>query len=161
MENYTFKKKSKGIHKDDGQLFEIRADGSRRVATVNKSKTKANQASVNDTHINNILRKYDKTGLVTHISKHEAKYADVPATDFQTMSDQVAMVNSMFEELPATERNKFNNDPAQWLFAVQDPESRKQYYDEGLDPLPGEPQSQPKYEEPQVPPPAEPEPPQA
>ena len=65
--------------------------------------------------INNILDKYARTGLINHVNRYEGQYGDVSSIDYQTMQNQVAEVNSMFADLPAKERQRFNNDPAQFL----------------------------------------------
>jgi phage internal scaffolding protein len=70
--------------------------------------------------INHILEKYARTGLVTHVSKYEPQYGDVTSMEYQDMQNKIADVNSMFADLPAKERQRFNNDPSQFLAFVSD-----------------------------------------
>jgi phage internal scaffolding protein len=70
--------------------------------------------------INHILEKYARTGLVTHVNKYEPQYGDVTSMEYQDMQNKIADVNSMFADLPAQERQRFNNDPAQFLAFVSD-----------------------------------------
>lgn len=65
--------------------------------------------------INHILEKYARTGLVNHVNKYEPQYGDVTSMEFQDMQNKIADVNSMFADLPAKERQRFNHDPAVFL----------------------------------------------
>ena len=65
--------------------------------------------------INSIVAKYQKTGLVDHINKHEAKYGDVSGYDYKTAQDLVAEQKTIFYELPSQVRAEFDNDPANYL----------------------------------------------
>lgn len=68
-----------------------------------------------DCDINNILEKYRRTGVVNHLNKHGEQYGDFTKIDYQTAQNQVASVNSMFADLPAQERARFNHNPEQFL----------------------------------------------
>lgn len=74
--------------------------------------------------VNNIIRKYDKTGLITHVSRFEGTFGDLSGADFKEMSDRVAKARSMFEELPSNIRHEFKNDPSRLLQFMDDPGNR-------------------------------------
>ena len=82
--------------------------------------------------INNIIKKYDRTGLITHVSKIEAKYGDLTGMDFKIMRDQVANATSMFEALPAEIRKEFDNDPAKLITFMEHPGNRERAIKLGL-----------------------------
>ena len=82
--------------------------------------------------VNEIIKKYDKTGLITHISKFEAKYGDLSGAEFQLMQNKVATAKNMFNELPAEIRKEFDNDPAKLLSFMDDPENRDKAIELGL-----------------------------
>jgi len=65
--------------------------------------------------INNILAKYQKTGVIDHYNKFGAKYGDCPAITFTESEQIIASAKSMFEELPSKARRHFENDPAKFL----------------------------------------------
>jgi len=65
--------------------------------------------------INNILEKYRRTGVVNHLNKYGEQYGDFTQIDYQDAQNKVAEVNTMFNELPAQERARFQHDPAQFL----------------------------------------------
>lgn len=74
--------------------------------------------------IHNILARYEKTGIIEHLAKSQAFYADVSnVPSFQEAMNQVAMVKSVFDTLPAKVRDAFDNDPQKYLEWAQDPET--------------------------------------
>lgn len=82
--------------------------------------------------VNEIIKKYDKTGLITHISKFEGHFGDMTGADFTTMQQQVTNAHSMFNELPAEIRKEFNNNPANLLSFMENPENREKAIELGL-----------------------------
>lgn len=100
------------------------------------SRTK--QAHKEECDINNIMAKYIKTGLIEHAKKHQGEYGFATSTDFKESIDIINKAQKMFDELPAKARKKFENDPAEFLDFVQDPENEDQLYDLGLSLFPSE-----------------------
>jgi len=74
------------------------------------------------TDINEILNRFQKTGLIDHVQQNEPAFADVTGYDFQTNQNTVATIQSMFNELPASVRQQFDHDPQKYIehIAVQD-----------------------------------------
>lgn len=68
--------------------------------------------------INNILAKYQKTGLIDHIERREGKWGDVTGQDYKRSMDLIAEAKTAFYELPSTVRDHFDNDPAEYLDLV-------------------------------------------
>jgi phage internal scaffolding protein len=73
-----------------------------------------------ETDINNIVRKYNKTGLIDHLNQFEKQYGDMTGYDYQDAMNTVAAANSMFAGLPSEIRNRFDNDPAKFINFVDD-----------------------------------------
>lgn len=90
------------------------------------------QAHKKETDINQIIAKYDKTGLITHVSRFEAKFGDLTGDDFKSMMDKVTNANSMFEQLPATIKNEFQNSPEKLLRFMENPDNRQRAIELGL-----------------------------
>lgn len=65
--------------------------------------------------INNIMAQYMTSGEFFHINETAPQYLDCSGEDFRTSMDYIAGAFSMFEELPATVRMQFDNDPAEFL----------------------------------------------
>lgn len=82
--------------------------------------------------INNIIKKYDKTGLISHISRFEAKFGDLTGLDFKTMQDAVKGAQSSFNALPPDIRNRFENDPGKLLAFMEDPKNRQEGIELGI-----------------------------
>lgn len=89
------------------------------LACLDASRTK--QSFSDETNINNIMANFIKTGLLEYVNKHEPQYGDVSGLDFQTAMNTVALGREMFDELPASIRERFSNDPARFLDFVDDP----------------------------------------
>lgn len=71
-------------------------------------------------NINTIMAKYQKTGVVDHINKHQGRYADVSGADFRTALELCTEQQTIFEELPATARDYFGHDVAEYVDFVSD-----------------------------------------
>lgn len=96
------------------------------------------QSPAEECEINNILAKYAKTGLITHV-REGGRYEDLPpGTDYHEAMTLVIEAQQSFEGLPATIRKEFGNDPAAFLTFVENPENVQRMGELGLlnDPLP-------------------------
>ena len=65
--------------------------------------------------INQILARYQKTGVIDHVNRYAEQYGDMDGATFHEHMEQIARAQNMFEALPATARDHFRNDPAQFL----------------------------------------------
>lgn len=88
------------------------------------------QSFKDEVDINNIVAKYQRTGLIDHVQEKRPIYGDVTSQDFKTAMDTVAKAKSLFEELPSESRKRFNGSVEEFLNWAQDPAS-----DEELDAL--------------------------
>ncbi len=78
------------------------------------------------------MAKYQKTGAIEHVNKHQASYGYATSDDFQTSLEIVARGRDMFNELPSSIRTKFENDPAKFLDFVQNEENLQEMQEMGL-----------------------------
>ncbi len=78
------------------------------------------------------MKRYVKTGVIDHLSKHQAQYADIEPITYHEAMNTIATANSMFEELPSSIRAKFENDPSKFLAFVQDPKNLEECRELGL-----------------------------
>lgn len=77
-----------------------------------------------ETMIDSILQKYAETGFLTDpfSPKRPIQFGDFSGiTDFQTAQNAVARATEYFESLPSHVRSSFNNSPAEFLQALNDP----------------------------------------
>lgn len=82
--------------------------------------------------VNAIIKKYDKTGLISHISRFEAQFGDLSGNDFKTMTDKIINANNQFNNLPSEIRNRFQNNPEELLRFMENPLNRDEAIDLGL-----------------------------
>lgn len=126
--------------------------------------TKTKQSFKNECDINNIMAKFQKTGVITHLNQNSAQYGFAPAVDFSTALQLVAAAREQFAGLPSKVRARFNNDPGEFLAFCEDPDNRTEAAVLGLldkpDPEPESPSPQPSDSQsaPQAPNPADVEP---
>jgi len=91
------------------------------------------QSFKDECDINNIIKKFMKTGLMEHVNRYQGDYSDICAfDDYQTSLNQVIEAGEMFSSLPAKIRSRFGNDPAAFLDFVGDPVNAQEMIDLGL-----------------------------
>lgn len=74
------------------------------------------QSMKDECDINNIVAKYETTGVLTHLNASQATYADVSEIGgYRDALDKVNAVQEFFGNLPSELRAQFNNDPARYL----------------------------------------------
>ncbi len=97
---------------------------------VGKSRTK--QSFANECDINNIMRKFQKTGAVSHLNRYGAEYGYATSLDFAESMRVVTKGQEMFNDLPSSIRSRFGNDPALFLDFVQDDSNVDEMVELGL-----------------------------
>jgi len=80
------------------------------------------QSFKDETDINKILQRAQKTGTLSHLEQFEARYGDFSDFDFQQAQIKLAEGQQMFEKLPSEIRKEFNQNPAEFFQYVNDPE---------------------------------------
>ena len=83
-------------------------------------------------NINSIMKRFQKTGAITHYAKHAPSYGECTSIDLLDAQLIIANANTMFEELPSSIRKKFDNDPALFLDFVQDEKNQEEMVKLGL-----------------------------
>lgn len=83
---------------------------------VRDFRDRTKQAPKAETDINNILLRYKKTGLISHLAKGAPTYMDVSEVgDYKTAMDHLRSTERFFQSLPAKVREYFGNDPVAFL----------------------------------------------
>lgn len=82
--------------------------------------------------VNKIIAKYDKTGLITHVQRIEARYGDVTGVDFRRAQDLYLNAQKMFENLPSDIKKRFNQSAGDFLEFMENPDNRQEAIDLGL-----------------------------
>lgn len=99
--------------------------------------------------VNNIIARYDRTGLLNHVNEGLAMYGDyTTVNEFQESLNFVMRAQAMFDGLPSDVRKMFGNNPGTFFEYVTNPENEEKCVQMGLiagAELPiAEPQEQPK-----------------
>lgn len=82
--------------------------------------------------INILLKRYEHFGEMPPINHVAPQYLDVTGHDYQTHMAVVAGAQSLFNELPSHVRNRFRNDPAEFLDFCHDPANHNEMLKMGL-----------------------------
>lgn len=87
----------------------------------------AQQHFKDECDVNNILRKYESTGLVTHVANGTPSYGDFSSVlEFQQAQNILIEAQDAFDALPASLRKRFDNDPAVMLEFIENPDNREE-----------------------------------
>lgn len=85
--------------------------------------------------INLILKRFQKTRMVSHLAKGVPQFGDVSeVTDFRSAVERVGQAQRFFEGLPSNVRKEFGNDPVAFVDAFSDEASRPRLEALGLVP---------------------------
>ena len=94
------------------------------------SRTK--QSFADECEINNIMAKFQQTGVINHAAKHQASYGEADGTTFQEAMNIVIEAQEAFSDLPSSLRSRFGNDPAAYLDFVSNEENHPEMERLGL-----------------------------
>lgn len=104
-----------------------------RPVTRNTEPSKTDQSQKRECDVNNIVRKFTKTGQISHMAKRPGVYADVSdVPDLMGAISIVQQAQEAFDALPATLRKSLNNDPQNLKGWLQDPANTKEAVKYGL-----------------------------
>lgn len=104
-----------------------------RVKQASGGPSRTKQSFKAECDINNILKKFRDTGVVTHVRKSAGLFADFSGlTDYQTALNAVLSADAAFKELPASVRDRFGNNPTAFLRFVEDDKNEDELISMGL-----------------------------
>ena len=94
--------------------------------------TRAQQHHKEECDINEILRRFGKTGHMP-VNTSEALYPDFSdAVDYHTALNQIIASEREFDLLPSNIRKRFDNDPAKLVYFMQDDKNLNEAIELGL-----------------------------
>ena len=124
----------------ENKKYSIRENGSLRVQTVNKKPSRTQQQFKDECDVNNIIKKYKKTGLITHLQKNPGTYADL--TNIPSYSEALQTIitaSEAFNALPSDFRYELHNDPQELIKFLRDPANDERSIAMGLKVKPEKP----------------------
>lgn len=109
-----------------------RPNGRRRVTQNTIGESKTEQAHANEVDINQIVSRYQKTGILPG-SSGTPIYGDfTQVDDYQSASEAVLAADAAFMSLGADVRKRFHNNPAELLAFLEDARNLDEAMDMGL-----------------------------
>ncbi len=91
------------------------------------------QSETDDSDINKIMGKFRATGQLTHTNLARPVYGDFSTTlDYQTARNSLLEATKIFDSLPARVRQRGNNDPAELIDFVANPDNDDELRELGL-----------------------------
>lgn len=100
--------------------------------TVDTGPGLTKQSFKDESNINFIMKKYQKTGTVNFVANTQPEFMEIPAIDFMSAMNTVIRANEMFGDMPSSLRKRFNNDPAEYLAFMEDPSNLDEMVKLGL-----------------------------
>ncbi|QXP08414.1 MAG: internal scaffolding protein [Arizlama microvirus] len=93
-----------------------------KVGLKNDKPGKTQQSGKEECDINNILKRYEKTGILPDMIKTDPRYGDFSSCpEYQEALNIVELANTQFNALDAHARRRFDNDPAKFLEFAENP----------------------------------------
>lgn len=114
------------------RIFRSAYSGHVAVVTMIDAESVTKQSFKDEADINVIMRRYEKTGVMPFLDEREPRFMDCTGFDYQEAQLLVTGARSMFEELPAALRARFDNDPARLLEFLNDERNREEAITLGL-----------------------------
>jgi len=81
--------------------------------------SKTTQDDVKACDINNIMARFIKDGVVTHLNRTQGRYGDATQVQYETAFELINKADATFATLPAEIRENYRNDPANFLGAIE------------------------------------------
>ena len=93
----------------------------------------AKQSFKDECDINKIMLRYEQTGILEHAREHQGRYGDfLDVPTYQEALNGIQDAQEAFMSLPATVRDRFENEPAQFLAFAQEKKNFDELVEMGL-----------------------------
>jgi phage internal scaffolding protein len=116
----------------EGIVIKTAYDKHERQKTYPEGVSLTKQSFQKEADINNIVKKYQKTGVITEAHNFEGLYGDFTAMDFREAIHKAREAEEIFMEVPSKIRLQFDNDPGAFIDFATNPENITQMRDWGL-----------------------------
>lgn len=114
------------------QPEKLRAVKNRKTIRFTK-KSLTKQSFKDEANINNIMARYEKTGVVDNVMVNPGQYGDFSeVTTYQESLNKIYEAQVMFDSLPAQIRAKFENDPVLFVEFCSDENNHEKLVEMGL-----------------------------
>ena len=104
-----------------------------RVTKTFQRPSLAKQSFKKETEINNIMSRYEKDGIITHVNRFQGNYGQfIGFEDYHSSMNSILAAKDAFADLPASIRKRFSNDAGVFLEFVQNPKNQEELVEMGL-----------------------------
>lgn len=103
-----------------------------RIALEFPEQGRTKQSFKDECDVNKIVARFQATGELPNVNNMPPQYLDVTAMDFQEHQNFIAGANSMFHDLPAKIRDRFQNSPAEFFEFCSQEKNRPELAEMGL-----------------------------
>lgn len=115
-------------------IINNRWDKRARTAVEPRGKSRTKQSEAKETDINTIVKRHQRTGVVTHLARRAPQYGDFSQSVLlQEALNLVHESDDAFAALPSEVRKAAGNDPVRLLEMLADLEETEQLVGAGLD----------------------------
>jgi phage internal scaffolding protein len=99
--------------------------------TTGESMTQQSHAAAAD--VRNIIKQYDRTGLIANVNKGVAQYGDYSEiNEYAEALNMVREANESFQQIPSHIREQFGNNPGVFFEFATDPKNKEKMIELGL-----------------------------
>ena len=114
-------------------MFRTAYSERQRVGFETTGESKTQQHFAKEADIKTIIKKHDRTGIISHVARGVAQYGDyTEVNEFREALDMVNSANASFMELPSEVRAYFSNDAGEFFEFATDPKNVDKMVDLGL-----------------------------
>lgn len=103
-----------------------------KIALQPRGESRTKQSFKAECDINHIMARFLRTGVIDAQNRHAPRYGDCSGQDFTSYMNIIASSRSIFQELPAQLRARFENSPAKFLDFVHDARNAEEARELGL-----------------------------
>jgi len=98
------------------------------------------QSHKDEVNINNIVKRHGIDLIAKTAALQQFKFDDNPNNDFQEIMNAILKAQDSFSSVPSDIRKQFDNNPAQFMDFIHNPDNQQQLIDWGLASAPEKPQ---------------------
>lgn len=100
--------------------------------TINTEPSMTKQSLAENLDVNNIIRRYNKTGVLQKMTDFEGLYGQFDDIDLREAIEKVEAAKNVFMEVPSQIRNLFENNAGSFIDYATNPANIQQLRDWGL-----------------------------
>lgn len=123
--------------------FKTAYDERKREGFQTTGESLTQQHFAQETDIKSIIKKHDRTGIISHVARGVARYGDYSEiNEYREALDVVNSANASFQQLPSQLRAMFGNDAGEFFEFATNPANSEKMVELGLAEAPPSPKAE-------------------